>query len=569
MRASAIALLFFVFLSVFLCPDAGAQADKNATRAVKGPEDRISITVPADWKSMEIAGSMIIRVVAPGAYGGHDFRVEREEGQEDVDKQRDRYLDYDSANAPSGTVQKKTKPYYGYRINDADKNRILIRAFITDGSDGLVLTCTSRFQYYDKLWAAKIEEVIASLDISGATTGRPELEGDLRRLFDRKARASFVAPGIWKPLTPQFDDELLFVCLKGSKTGPRFTLKEWPGKGNTGLLLLKVGGQWKRSYANVTIKRLSGDRPRMIVKNRVPGSVDYVQAFASEGNGFTFTLTVREGSFEKFRTVADKLAESLVFTGGPFEAPAAPHEDVRELYRKLIAVNASAELSGAVDRVLKVLPGFDKNWSRIGMPVSRNAPPLEVMIVSAKSFTEQSHFFGDPPVAYDRSRRVVVVTPPPKDSRSRMEMWRGRLYAALTENILHRDVQASVPPWFRAGLMTCMDAAGRSGKGADQPHPAFVDRLVVLVDTDAHKSLPDVLKMTEADVLLADKPEMRILAWGYTHLMIFGKGSLGGLYKRWKKALSKAYEKAPEFDLKKYVKSKEDLKKHVFKHWGR
>jgi len=556
-------------LLLALFPVGIAAQDRAATKVLKGPEERVSITVPADWKPMEIAGTMLLRAIAPGAYGGHDIRIEREEGQGDVDKQRDRYLDYDAQNAPDATVQKKSKPYFGYRINDTDANRVLIRAFVADGSDGLIITCTSRFQYYDKLWARKIEEVIASLQISGsALTSRPELEGDLRRLFDRSARASFVAPGVWKSLTPQFDDELLFVCLKGSKTGPRFTLKEYPGKSNTGLLLLKVGGEWKRSYANVSIKRLGGQPPRMIIKNRVPGSVDYVQAFASEGDGYVFMLTVREGSFEKFKTVADQFAQSLVFTGGPFVPPVSPDDDIRETYKRLVAVNASAESAGAAETIVKVLSGFDKHWSRIGVAISKNAAPVEIVVASEDKFAETSHFFGDPPVAYDRSRRMIVATPPPK-SAEQLVMWRGQLYSALAENLLHRDLKVAAPTWWRAGVMTCMDAAGRSGKGPDEPHPAFVERLVVITDTDAHKPLSEIFAMTEAEFLLADSPDMRIQAWGYTHLMIYGRGTLASLYKRWKKALVKATGKAPKFDLKKYDKAQKDLKKHVFQRWGR
>ena len=50
------------------------------------------------------------------------------------------------------------------------------------------------------------------------------------------------------------------------------------------------------------------------------------------------------------------------------------------------------------------------------------------------------------------------------------------------------------------------------------------------------------------------------------HLMLYGKSSLGAMYKRWAKALSKARGSTPEFQ-PKYDKAEADLKKHAFKHW--
>ena len=145
-------------------------------------------------------------------------------------------------------------------------------------------------------------------------------------------------------------------------------------------------------------------------------------------------------------------------------------------------------------------------------------------------------------------------------------MWRGRVFWALAENALHRDVKVTVPVWLRAGLAGCMEAAGRSGKSPKEPHAAYVERLVIKTSTDGHKSLATIMSMTESDLYFADSPDARIQAWGYTHMMLFGRSPLGSLYKRWARALAKGRGIAPAFKLK-YDKDREDLKKHASKHW--
>ena len=78
---------------------------RGRTRICKGPQKRITIRVPVTWKEGEAAGSIFLRVIAPGQYGAHDLTLRREEGQDDVDKQRDRYLEFDSANSPKATIK--------------------------------------------------------------------------------------------------------------------------------------------------------------------------------------------------------------------------------------------------------------------------------------------------------------------------------------------------------------------------------------------------------------------------------------------------------------------------------
>ena len=98
------------------------------------------------------------------------------------------------------------------------------------------------------------------------------------------------------------------------------------------------------------------------------------------------------------------------------------------------------------------------------------------------------------------------------------------------------------------------------------PHPAYVERLVVKTTTNAQKPLAEILAMTESDLYFADLPDTRIQAWGYMHLMLYGKSALGSLYKRYAKALAKGRGVAPVFK-PKYDKDEQDLKKHVFKNW--
>ena len=72
--------------------------------------------------------------------------------------------------------------------------------------------------------------------------------------------------------------------------------------------------------------------------------------------------------------------------------------------------------------------------------------------------------------------------------------------------------------------------------------------------------------MTETDLYFAESPEKLVQAWGYMHLMLYGKSSLGAKYKRWARALAKARGVTPAFK-PEYEKDQADMKRHAFKHW--
>lgn len=544
---------------------AAAQEIKGPTREAKDPEGRITVTVPSKWADVELAGSNIIRVKAPGSYGGHDLMISREEGQDDVDKQRDRYLDFDSANHPNATVKKMSKPYFGYRLNAPDKNRVLIRSFLTDGTDGLVISCSSRFQHYDKVWAKQIEAIVASVKIKGGAAQQKQL-GEERRLYDKQAAVSVVVPGVWKPITPETEKVLLFVALKGARKGPRFRIEDMGTGLSPGLVLLKISGQWKKAYGGVNITKLGTDPDRMMIKNRREGWIDYFIAFENNGRGYTLQMTCREGSFEKFRDDADRFYKTIAFSGGKWTPPVVSERELKEPYKKLAVLHSSVDQTNTVDAVKAALPGFFKHWPRVAPAYDKKGHPLQLVLVADEEFKKASHYFGKKPVAYDRSTRVIVVAPRPKEESTRA-YWRGRLYWALAEAALHRDLPVTAPIWLQAGLCACMEAAGRSGKSPEAPHDAYVDRLVTKTSTDAHMGLQEILEMTAADVDFAETPDKRIQAWGYVHLMLFGKSALGAMYRKWARALKKARGHTPKFDLKKFDQDKEDLKKHAFKNW--
>ena len=177
-----------------------------------------------------------------------------------------------------------------------------------------------------------------------------------------------------------------------------------------------------------------------------------------------------------------------------------------------------------------------------------------------------SHGFGEKPAAYDRLTCAVVTLPQPS-LKANVPLWRGRLYGALGEAALHRDLKVAPPAWLLAGLTACIEAAGRTGKGPDAGHPGLVKLLELKTATDSQMPLKQVLRLTHTD--MATDPKNLTMAWGYTHLMNFGGGTLASTYKKWRRALAKAKTGLPKFDLKKYDRAEEDLKRHVFKLWGK
>lgn len=543
---------------------------KTETRQVRDAEGRVIITVPDKWNEKPLGGSQVLRVQAPGPYGGHDLIVVRESNQPDPVANRERYLSHDSSRYPGSTISRQDSPYFGYRLNDPAKNRVVVRAFLADGGDGLVLSVSSRYQYYDKFYAAQIEAVLVSATIgSGSVSTRPEAEGELRRIFDPEARVSLVAPGAWKSLGTEAAEELLLIALKGSRRGPRMLVRDWGGPTGAGLLLLRVSAQWKRAYGRITVTRLEGEPPRMLVKHRVPGSIDYITAFEAGGRGYTLMLTVREGAFEQYRTIADEVASSVAFSGGPYRPANSWPGDLELPCKKFALVHAAAADRTAAEAVVKDLMGFERPWGRVGIGAAKGAGPIHVVLAAADTFDDVSHRFGSPPASYDPVSCAVVVTAPPQAESEERAMWRGQLFAATTDAVLHRDLACETPPWLRSGLASCMNACGRSGKRTDAAHPVFVKRLQLKISGDMHKSLPEVEALTRAEFDTAETLDAATLAWGYVHLLLHGRSALSSHFKKWIKALVKAPAgDPPPFDRKKYVKDRDDLKRHVERAWG-
>jgi hypothetical protein len=542
------------------------ETPKKKTRELSGPAGRVVITVPANWNSHPPAGSIILRAIAPGAYGGHDLIIVREEFQSDVDKQRDRYMEYDGGKYGGSEFKKISQPFFGYRLNIPDQNKVVVRAFVTDGNDGLVLSVSSRLKFYDKYWAKQITEVLGSLKIgdAGPTMGHPEEAGPKVRVFDRTGQVSVLAPGVWRSLETEMEEELLFLGLKGTRKGPRIVIMDEKGPTNANLVLHKIASQWRKAYGGISMKRTGLEPPALIVKNRREGWVDYLIAFAARSRGYTLRLSVREGSFERFKSIADEMARSIAFMNGDYAPAAELPGDLTLPYKKEAVLHLAAEQASAADKITAELPAFRRQWNRIAVGKAQRVP-LHIVVTTADTFVETSHGFGEKPAVYDRSVCAVVTLPPPS-LKDNLPLWRGRLYAALAQAALHRDLKVAPPPWLLAGLTACIEAAGRTGKGPDEGHPGLVKVLELKTATDAHLPLRQVLLLTHAD--MAADPKNLAMAWGYTHLMNFGGGTLGATYKKWARVVAKAKGKAPEFDPKNYDRAEEDLKRHVAKRWG-
>mgnify|MGYP007073289706 CR=1 FL=1 len=197
---------WIVLLAAALAAGQGAE-----TKEIKGADGRIAITVPTQWSELSPAGNVVLHARAPGSWGGHDLIVARETGQHDVDKQRDRYMAYDGGKYPGAEIAKIGDPFFGYRLNHEASDRVLLRVFKAEGTDGLVLTVQSRFKRYDELYASHVSAIAASLKtgLGGGPSPAAEDAGDARRIYDAGAIVSLVAPGDWKPLEPEAPTELL------------------------------------------------------------------------------------------------------------------------------------------------------------------------------------------------------------------------------------------------------------------------------------------------------------------------------------------------------------------------
>jgi len=543
-------------VAVLLAFALAAGAQGVSTRIVKDAAGRIEITVPDSWQDGALAEGELIHVNAPHA-GGHTLIAVREAGQTDVDKQRDRYMEHDAGRYPGAEFQKIADPFFGYRMNDPAKNRVLLRGFLRDGPDGVVVTISSRFQAYDA-YAKQTIATLGSLRAAGAPGAAADApSGPGRRVFEKGGRFSFVAPLVWKAITAE-EGEILALGLKGSSSQASVRFVDEGEQDKPNLVLITIQGQWKRDYAGSTAERVGTDPPALLVKNRKEGWVDYVIAFGAGGRGFTLRLASREGAFEALQKDADAMARSVVFMAGPYKAPdQTPGAFTREV-KKAYVVHAAAGEGAAADATVDAVTVFDRDWSKIAPAPARKGAQIHIVLVAADAFGEASHGFGEVPAAYDRTRCTVVAVGPPADKEEALR-WRGRLCAVLAEAALHRDLVVAAPPWLLGGLTACMEAAGRTGEGPQASHFALRPKLEI----ESRAKFPDVLAFSYADVVQGETLEPLALSWGYTHMMLFGKGPLRNIYVKWARDLVKATHKTPAFDLGKYAEAEADLKKHV------
>jgi len=556
-----------------LVATAGAEEKKSPFRGemreAMDEEGRISITVPKRWTDKELAEDQLLRVYALGS-GGHDIKLERRQGQPDVDSMRDEFLKHDSALLTGSTVKKFATPFFGYRIDAPTQKRVVLRAFATDGPDGLVLTITSRFARYEDLYWERLSLVAGSLKVAGVKTGNDASStaatSGAQRIHEKDGRFSLLAPPGWKSAELQ-DDEILSISPGGRTTGTRILINYRGGSTSDSLVLTKVAAEWKRSYGSATLKRLQGKPPRLLVNGRQGDSVDYFIGIANGSEGYTLRLAVREGSYERIRTIADEMATTLVFLDAKWKEPKSPELDLDRLHRKAVRVHGAAEYAGNLDEVAAEFDRFLKGWKRLGFPFDRKALPIHVTVCSADDFAGTASLFGEPPAVYDRQNRMVVVTPPPSDDAKRAE-WRGALDYALTEATLHRDLKVAPPPWLRRGLASCMRSSGLQKGKPNGEVPALVGMLMQRTGQKLPEKLAAVQGWTEGDYLRDETSDKQAHAWGYVHLMLYGKGGLPNAYKKWKKSLLKANRRVPKFDPGKYKKDAEDLQAFVEKRWS-
>ncbi len=175
---------------------------KGPTRVVKDVGSKIELTIPEKWQEREVSGTTILSLFAPGnlGQGGHGLVLVREEGQADLKKQRDRYKTYDAGKDEAATFEMIDEPFFGYRCHlpSGRPKKVIVRRFMVDTPDGLVLSVTSRLNtYYDRVWKAQIYAIVASARPSASSGdgggGRAGATGDLKRFFSEDGRASFVA----------------------------------------------------------------------------------------------------------------------------------------------------------------------------------------------------------------------------------------------------------------------------------------------------------------------------------------------------------------------------------------
>lgn len=543
---------------------------KGPTREVSDAQGRVRVTVPQGWEEQPVSGNRILSLHAPGqsGLGGHQLTVDVEPRQTDAAAQRDRYRQHDEARDPKATIRLHERPYFGYRIDlpGLPRKLAIVRAFLSHGDDGIVLTVTSRLDSYDAVWAAQIEAVVASARVGEAKSPvepapAPETSA-ARRVRDAAARISLLAGARWQPVDPAHPDEWLVLTVGGAAAGPRLVFAHQGATATRGLVLGKVFSEWKEAYGEIAQETLPGDPPRMVVRGRKPDAVDYVVALQVGRAGYTVTLTVRESDLARFRADADLAAESAVLSDAPYAPPDPPRAAAQRPFKQLAVVHAAD--AATADAVVAVLPAFEKAAAAFAFGEARKAPPLRILVVPEAAFAEASHGFGAPPCAYDLQARVVVCSPPPS---SDVERWRGRLFGELGRNLLHRDLAFPAPPWFREGVACCLEAAGRAGS-PDAAFPGLAERTAALAESGSLPDLPAVLAATDADFLREKALDLRAASWGYLHAMLFGKGLASHAYRKWTKSFAGARERAPAFETKGLERVREELAKHAGKLWG-
>jgi len=566
MRSLAV-LLALPLLAPALRAEEGQNPFGGELRKAADEDGVVSITVPKRWVDRDRGADCIIHVYAAGG-GGHDVLVTREGGQGDIDALRDRYLKHDTGRFAGAVVQKISEPYFGYRLDSEEQKLVVLRAFATQGGVGIILSITSRIENYDRYYKDKLAWVASTLSVNGARTGGFSNSGSLsglpERHWDKTGGVSIVAPGGWKPVELE-GDEVLLVARRGRSGEPRLFVNKWIGAESASLAITKIAREWKQNYKTARFERLEGEPPRMIVQGRDGDWVDYFIAAFDGKVGWTVRLTARRGGFDDLRAAADAAAQSLAFMDAPYYPPEPPALDLAKEYKKLLRFTAKAEQAGAIDDVGKTFESFLKVWGKVGIEYDRRAEPLSVILSSDAAFGEMSNHFGAAPAAYDRSRRCVVATPPPAE---KPDAWRGAIYAAFAEALLHRDLKVAAPPWFRRGFCSCLRAAGLSDGDPEAEVPEFVGRLQLRVGGNLPEPTASLWQWTDADYRADETLDKPAHAWGYVHRMVFGKGALATTYKKWVKALAKARNTAPPFQLKKPEDARAELADYIAKHWS-
>ncbi|MFQ5845677.1 MAG: hypothetical protein ACE5JG_11890, partial [Planctomycetota bacterium] len=138
---------------------------------------------------------------------------------------------------------------------------------------------------------------------------------------------------------------------------------------------------------------------------------------------------------------------------------------------------------------------------------------------------------------------------------------------SLAAAVLHRDLQVPAPAWVREGVCACLEAAGRTGKGADTRHPALAPILMRNLHAQSETTLDQLTAVSPREFYGDDGPRWRAMAWGYVHLMRFGRGPLPTLFKRWRRELERATGRVPPFPTDKVKSDVEELRKHARRRW--